>query len=72
MVELITNRTLFPDERRDQIRKIFKLIGVVTEENFPGYHDALPDTRLMRKDSFCCIVHSENRLALTSLAVSRA
>ncbi len=56
MAEVITNRMLFPGEPRDQIRKVFALIGVVTDENFPGYRDALPDTRMVRKASFCCIV----------------
>jgi hypothetical protein len=55
LAELLSNEVLFSgDTEFRQLTKIFELIGVVSEENFPGYLDVVPDVKMVCRTSSCC------------------
>jgi hypothetical protein len=59
MAELLTNKVLFSaTHERDQLKKIYKIIGVVNEENYPGYMEELPNAKKVCSSSFK--PHSDN------------
>jgi hypothetical protein len=67
MAELLSNEVLFSgNTESDQLKKIFKLIGVFSDDNFPGYRDVLPSTTLVRRTFSCCKAQSFKDIARPS------